>query len=647
MARQESMGTTARVRVTIFATVVLAILTTTATARDLIPQTRAYWVFFTDHGPAPKPARISPKASLRLTRRARTGVTADVAIAPSYIREISARVSRTRTTSRWLNAISVDATDAQVTAISTLPFVRCMKPVATYHRKADPSPARRPSRTEENSSENMTHHHLTQIGITKLHAHGFTGKGVLIAVLDNGFVGFDNDLRGFDTGILRNVKIVATKDFPNNTTEITNNLHGLGAFHGSGVLSVIGGYLEDRFTGAACNASFALARTEVENTETPVEEDYWIAGAEWSDSIGADIITSSIGYFVFDDPTQSHTLEDLDGSTLITQAADRAVDRGIVVVTGAGNTRGVGIEPAWEGRILFPADGFGVITVGAVNPNDQIADFSSIGPTADGRIKPDVVAPGRNIPMSGFHATCCILASGTSFATPLVAGAVALILEAHPLWTPDDVYLALTWTATDLGVYGPDNYYGYGRINADLAVDAVTDSSFLGVVTAPGSSSERVPAVGIRVEATDNTGLTMSTTTDARGYFAISPLTLGNYTVRCLSPTYATISTTASVPQTTLIQLDFGQPEAGTELYRFTPNPARLSTGVTIAGPLERGTRFTFYSVIGEKVHELPAGTLRWDLRTRTGKRLATGVYLCHAERDGKTVWKGKLAVVR
>ena len=228
--------------------------------------------------------------------------------------------------------------------------------------------------------------------------------------------------------------------------------------------------------GAAPHAAYLLATTEDVEREVPLEEDLWVAGIEWADSLGADVVNSSVGYNQFEDGT-GYVFEDLDGGTaLATIAAEIAVSRGIVVVAGAGNE---GDKP-WR-YVTVPADGPNVIAVGAVGLGRQeIAPFSSRGPTADGRIKPDVVAPGTGIvvvdttrsapeeePFSGYRR-----ARGTSFAAPLVSGAAALLMQIHPAWKPADVAAALRGTARDLGESGPDTTYGWGLVDA-LAASGV------------------------------------------------------------------------------------------------------------------------------------------------------------------------------
>ena len=286
------------------------------------------------------------------------------------------------------------------------------------------------------------------VGVIDLHTLGYLGDGIKIAILDSGFDNLEHT--AFDS-----IRVSNKRDF------VEGDDDPAGHSHGSEVLSIMAAPDHGNMIGAAPYATYILARTEIIEQELRVEEDYWVAGIEWADSLGTDIVNSSLGYTEFDDDTD-YTYGDLDGETAITTiAADIAVAHGIVVVTSAGN---MGDEP-WH-YVTTPADGFNVLAVGGVDLDGEIVPSSSRGPTYDGRIKPDFVALGSsvlatNTATPGSYHTF----QGTSFSSPAVSGAVALILEVNEFWGPDNVKNALISTASG-GVAFADTVYGYGLIDA-------------------------------------------------------------------------------------------------------------------------------------------------------------------------------------
>ena len=226
--------------------------------------------------------------------------------------------------------------------------------------------------------------------------------------------------------------IIAKWDF------VDNDLDVGGHSHGTGTLSTIGGFMEGQLIGPAYGASFILARTENDPaSETPIEEDNWIAALEWADSIGVDVTSTSLGYLDFDAPYTSYTWEDMDGNTaLITIAADHAVKLGITVVNSAGNNG----YNSLHNTLNAPADGDSVITIGAVSSSGVISSFSSVGPTADGRIKPDLLAMGSSVYAASTAGTSSYAyVSGTSFSCPLAAGVCALMLQKNPSLAPMEI----------------------------------------------------------------------------------------------------------------------------------------------------------------------------------------------------------------
>jgi subtilisin family serine protease len=282
---------------------------------------------------------------------------------------------------------------------------------------------------------------------------------VVIAVFDGGF----NNLGHL---AFQRMNIIAARDFVNNDDDVDDGPDMGNGSHGTWTLSVIGGFAEGQLIGPAFGASYILAKTENTQSETPREEDNWVAALEWAEGFGVDVISSSLGYLAFDSPFDDYTWEDMDGrTTVITRAAVMAVERGLVVVNAAGNFG----NNSSHNTLGAPADGDGVITAGAVNPNGRRAFFSSVGPTVDGRIKPDVMARGVRVRVASHVTQQGYLAlDGTSFACPLVAGTVALMLSAHPDWSPAQVLNALRRTASHAA--DPNSLIGWGIIDALAAV---------------------------------------------------------------------------------------------------------------------------------------------------------------------------------
>jgi subtilisin family serine protease len=266
--------------------------------------------------------------------------------------------------------------------------------------------------------------------------------------------------------------------------------------HGTLTLSEVAGVLPGTFSGVAFGCSVALAKTEYVPTETPVEMDNWQFGAEWADSLGADVISSSLGYNEFDSPWPSYTYADMDGrTTVITLAAVEAMRRGITVVNSAGNEA----AKAWH-FITAPADADTVLTIGAVDSFNVVTNFSSRGPSFDGRTKPDVTAMGNKVLLPSFNNDSTYArASGTSFSCPLTAGVVAMLLQAHPAWGPWEVREALRSTA--LNHANPDNNIGWGLVQgmsafgwaAPAGVPPATTSSRLAIAAAPNPLRSSVP----------------------------------------------------------------------------------------------------------------------------------------------------------
>jgi len=376
----------------------------------------------------------------------------DIPVSPDYIDEIKYTGVTIRTVSKWLNAVSVSGTIEQLRSISDFPFVKKIDPVYGGKRKSPSQRSLLKSSTEPGRSDyGPSYDQLDQINVIAAHEAGYTGAGVRVLMLDTGYY--------TDHEAIHEEQVIAEWDFINNDGETQNEEGDPDSQHNHGTytLSALGGRFDGELYGPAYGAEFLLAKTEDVSQEVPIEEDQYVAGLEWGESLGADIASSSLGYIDW------YEFEDLDGMTAVTTiAVNTAIENGMVVVTAVGNSG--------TGGIVVPADSENVIACGAVDSNGNIASFSSQGPTADGRIKPEVCALGVSTYCAGVNSTSAYrYENGSSLATPLVAGAAACVLQAHPDWTPQQVREALMMTASD--PENPDNQYGWGIIDVIEAIN--------------------------------------------------------------------------------------------------------------------------------------------------------------------------------
>jgi serine protease AprX len=381
----------------------------------------------------------------------------DLPVNPAYIDGILSTGARILTLSKWFNAVTVENVDSAILCeIMELPFVRPvpLKKISSFiPTQTKPSIA---SYTKEASIDyGNSCRQIEMHNGELLHASGYTGKGIHIAVIDAGFN--DADEQDAFTKLWQEERILGYRDFVNPSSSFFQ-----GHTHGTTVLSVIGGFIPGYLAGTAPDASFWLLRSEDGNTEYIIEEDNWIAAAEFADSAGVDVINTSLGYSIFDDPMQNHSYHDMDGnSTRISKGADIAASRGMLVVVSAGNEG----NSSWR-YISAPSDADSVLAVGAVDSIRVIAPFSSRGPSSDGQIKPDVCAMGvRNF---GVNAAGTLARSnGTSFSAPVIAGLAACLWQANPDAGVMDILTVIKESADRYKK--PDTLYGYGIPDFNLA----------------------------------------------------------------------------------------------------------------------------------------------------------------------------------
>jgi len=436
-----------------------------------------YWVRFSDKGPQTPTAQVLPEAvqgvltDRALARRQRNHIVltpADLPVAAHYLAGIAPHIGSLRATSRWLNAAWVVGAD--VLALQRLPYVQAVYPVpmqgAGTH-VAGIAGCRAIPAAQAGSMQRE--HDYTRL--SSLHAAGHTGCGVLVAVFDSGFRAANTN-PAYDSLFMQD-RIIATQDFVADEADVYEDDN-----HGSDVLSRMAALLPNQYVGSAPHVQLALARTEDVASETPAELMNWLLAAEWADALGADIISSSLGYNDFDGTADDLTLGDLDGEhSLIARAVDMAAARGILVVSSAGNE---GNLPSW-GRITTPCDADSVLCVGATNfTTAQIAGFSGRGPTADGRLKPELSVMGQAVPYINTLGAQTS-GSGTSFAAPYVAGMAACLLQAAPTATGWQLRQALIQAADRTA--NPDNAYGHGSPNMQLALSWLQSCVALGNCT--------------------------------------------------------------------------------------------------------------------------------------------------------------------
>ncbi len=436
------------------------------------------WVFFRDRAAgATGESLVTDRA---LARRALRGTTKglterDLPVSPSYVAAVQALGGTLRIESRWLNAISVTIDPRQQRALEALPFVDHVQPVRAGHRD-DSVPGELPEGGVAGGNYGASFDQIAQMDVLRLHERGFHGAGVVIGILDTGF----HRVHEAFFSAAHPLHVLAEHDFINDdpNTDIEPGDPTDQHRHGTWILGTIASYLPGALVGTAYEASFVLAKTEVVPTETPIEEDYYVAGLEFIEAQGADLATSSLGYIDW------YTADDLDGLTAVTTVAvNIATANGLVCLTAAGN-QGHDNDPAVN-HLLAPADAFEVIACGAVDGSGTIAGFSSDGPSADGRVKPEILARGVNTAtINSTNPTGLSGVSGTSLSTPLVAGAVACILQARPDFTVTALRSALFDSASD-GSADPLFIRGYGIIQADAAAQsgrALADINLDGVV---------------------------------------------------------------------------------------------------------------------------------------------------------------------
>lgn len=428
-----------------------------ATAQD------RYFITFKDKGDTPysidQPLDFLSQRSI--DRRTRNGFQVtedDLPVDPTYISQVQSSGADVFFSSRWLNGVLVQMDASLEITVNSLDFVESILMVApgaslSYTQQdfeiGDFSDPPETTRTTESQ--------INMLGIDEAHAEGYTGDGVIIAVFDGGFAGTNNS-SAFQL-IYENDQVIGEIDFVENSgnpyqSDLYNGSSFNGQDHGTKVLSTIAANFGASFVGAAPDADFILAVTEQVETENPVEEYNWLLAAEYADSAGVDIINSSLSYGIFWSNQADYPASSFDGQTnVVSRAANFASERGILVVNSAGN------DGPDEGTILSPPDSQNVLSVASVSSTGDKSSFSSVGPTYDGRTKPDIAAMGSSVTVVNGNGSI-VSSSGTSYSSPLMAGFAACLMEAHPDWTVTELISRIKQAGNQSN--SSDNLLGYG-----------------------------------------------------------------------------------------------------------------------------------------------------------------------------------------
>jgi serine protease AprX len=438
-----------------------------------------YWIYFKDKGQEKNQIHPSEYLSAKaIERRNKQGINfdeRDIPVSSAYINQVEEKGYKIIAVSRWFNAVSVSIdTPEKIGMLQSLDCIKNIVPVKKYYQQPIPEKGMSKFGTTEpfnflkcndpNRSLFDYGPSLNQIEMlngVSLHAQGYTGTGVTIAVLDAGFKDV-NILDVFDS-LRSNNRILGTWDFVvGNDSVYEDNAHG------TMVLSCMAALLPGQIVGTAPHASYWLLRTEDAATEYIQEEDFWVMGAEFADSAGADIINSSLGYTEYDNSADSHSYADLNGNTTtITKGADIAASKGILVINSAGNSG----SSSWQ-YIGAPADGDSVLAIAAVDQNGMRAAFSSVGPSYDKRIKPNVAAQGQWAVVAALSGGIQV-ANGTSFSSPILAGMAACLWQSRTNATNMDVFRTIEKSAHQYN--NPDSLLGFGIPNFELAVQLLAN----------------------------------------------------------------------------------------------------------------------------------------------------------------------------
>ncbi|MGK9476688.1 S8 family serine peptidase [Melioribacter sp. OK-6-Me] len=563
---------------------------------------------------------------------------------------------------KWFNAVSCYIEEGKLDEIKSLPFVDSVSEVKKYNYVYPEnynklfSNSIRKSIFKENYGYSLKQNLLSDIPY--IHDHGITGKSVIIGLLDTGF-------RYRDNPALKFVNVIGEKDFIQNDN-ITENEPLKGDLanqdrHGTAVLSIIAGYDPGNIIGPAYEASYLLAKTENVSSETHLEEDNYAAGVEWLEANGAFIISSSLGYNIFDKPESSYLFEDMNGrTTIVARALNKAFEFGVATFTSAGNegTTSWGAEFGDNryGKIISPADAFNVIAVGAVDDSNRVTSFSSRGPTADGRIKPELVALGSAVSYAtsdGYYS-----GNGTSFSTPITAGIAALLKSFYPHLTNDQIRHIMLEAGDNSS--SPNNERGWGLISSLRAINFpnlnkigslyILNKTFFDTM----SNEITVPQIYI---STDNVNFSVYPLVEKeKNIYQFELPVLSDGEVMSFYYTYEIDGKEIRVPSSGYYKIQYGLLNVGYNLnvvekripseptiLQNYPNPFNAETNIEIALSETSNIELSVYNLLGQKVYTLYEGALnegwhkfKWNGSSNNNQYVSNGIYFCRFLINGK-----------
>lgn len=562
----------------------------------------------------------------------------DLPVNKDYIANIKSLGAEIIWKLKWFNAVSCLITQNEVMQIQRLPFVDRIEKVKTirYNKNNDEDNLLSKVQTSSDSIYNFDYgFSLTQnelSDVPAVHDLGFSGEDVLIGLLDAGFAWKDHPS-------LKNAEVLAEYDFV-----FGDSLTDDGdAKHGTSVFSIIGGFDEGNIIGPAYSSKYVLAKTENVNSETNVEEDNFAAALEWMESLGVDITSTSLGYSEFDEGEVSYTYEDMDGkTTIVTQASEIAFSKGILTISSSGNEG----NKSWK-YITAPSDGFNTLAVGAVTAANKVASFSSVGPTNDKRLKPEIVTQGVSCFRALAYSVGYSFGSGTSFAAPIASGIAAQLLSAYP-------YLMNTQMRRIIMESGdnpeePNNSRGYGLLSAKRALEYpnlkeenenfILNKMFIDEVVSENDTifAEFSEIGSDYIQASmmekNNGYYSVEVPVYSLGAEIIIQLAVkqdnGSYSTFPDGP-YKLIYGSLDIVRYTdeVIPQNF-------KLYQNYPNPFNSSTTILVDLPEPTNLNIKIYDILGREVKTLFNGNklqgehyFFWNGNNNFGNRVATGVYI-------------------